>query len=62
MTTAEYDDAMARARTTLAVLKRAAAELSMPGRDPDAAVTVLRHLRDDLYRPDAPSMAPAARR
>ncbi|MCT7368108.1 hypothetical protein [Mycolicibacterium llatzerense] len=62
MTTAEYDDAMARARTTLAVLKRAAAELSTPGQDPDAAATVLRHLRNDLYRPDAPSMAPATRR
>lgn len=62
MTTAEYEDAMARARATLAVFKRAAAELSTPGRDPDTAATVLRHLRNDLYRPDAPSMAPATRR
>jgi hypothetical protein len=56
---AEYDDAMARARAALAVLKRAAAELSTPGHDPEA---VLHDLRDDLDRPDAPSVAQPTRR
>ncbi|MUL67737.1 hypothetical protein BOO86_24910 [Mycobacterium sp. CBMA 234] len=62
----EYDDAMARARATLAVLNRAAAELSRADRDPDIAATVLHHLRDDLDRhhcaSDAPSVPQAARR
>ncbi len=62
MTTAEYDDAMARARAALAVLKRAAAELSTPGHDPGAAGAVLQHLRDDLHRQDAPSVAQPTRR
>lgn len=58
----EYDDAMARARAALAVLKRAAAELSTPGHDVEAAGAVLRHLRDDLHRQHAPSVAQPARR
>lgn len=70
MTTAEYDDAMARARAALAVLKRAAAELSTPGHDPGAAGAVLQHLRGDLLqhgppatrRQDAPSVAQRTRR
>ena len=70
MTSTEYDDAMARARATLAVLNRTAAELSRPGHDPDAAAAALQHLRDDLHhhdpptsrRPDAPSMAQPERR
>ncbi|KAB7760840.1 hypothetical protein A5630_07950 [Mycolicibacterium mucogenicum] len=62
MTAADYDDAMARARAALAVLKRAAAELSTPGHDAEAAGAVLRHLRDDLHRQDAPSVAEPTRR
>ncbi|MCX8554247.1 hypothetical protein ACJEIK_21040 [Mycobacterium sp. SMC-16] len=70
MTTAEYDDAMARARAALAVLKRAAAELSTPGHDSGADGAVLQHLRDDLLqhgppatrRQDAPSVAQPTRR
>jgi hypothetical protein len=62
----EYDDAMARARAALAVLSRAAAELSKPDQDPEAARAVLHHLRDDLHRhqssSDAPSVAQPARR
>ena len=62
MTAAEYDDAMARARAALAVLRRAAAELSAPGHDPDATGAVLQHLRDDLRRQDAPSVDQPDRR
>ncbi len=62
MTSTEYDDAMARARATLAVLHRAAAELSRPSQDPEAAATALENLRDDLHRPDAPSVPQGARR
>lgn len=70
MTTTEYDDGMARARAALAVLNRAAAELSKPDQDPEAARTVLDNLRDDLRqhgppttrRQDAPSVAQPARR
>ncbi|MUL46724.1 hypothetical protein FZI85_15050 [Mycobacterium sp. CBMA293] len=62
----EYDDAMARARATLADLNRAAAELSRADQDPDVAATVLEHLRDDLHRhhcaTDAPSVPRTARR
>lgn len=58
----EYDDVMARARATLAVLNRAAAELSRADQDPDIAAAVLRHLRNDLRGPDAPSVPQAARR
>jgi len=70
MTAAEYDDAMARARAALAVLKRAAAELATPGHDAEAVTAVLHNLRGDLFphdppttrRQDAPSVAQPARR
>jgi hypothetical protein len=67
--TPEYDDVMARARATLAVFRRAAADLSTA--DAAADVTAaLRQLRDDLLqhcppttrRQDAPSVAQPARR
>lgn len=68
MTRTEYDDTMARARAALAVLRRAAADLSRA----DAAdiTAALQHLRDDLHqhgsratgRPDAPSVAQPERR
>lgn len=58
----EYDDAMGHARATLAVLKRAAAELSKPSDDTEHAATVLHNLRDDLHRQDAPNEAQPARR
>ncbi|MGX9674029.1 hypothetical protein [Mycobacterium sp. HM-7] len=68
MTTAEYDDAMARARAALAVFRRAAAELSTAD-DTEAVAAVLHNLRDDLQhsapttrRQDAPSVARPARR
>ncbi len=69
MTAAEYDDAMARARAALAVLRRAATELSRA--DAAADITAaLQHLRDDLHRhggpttrrPDAPSVDQPERR
>ncbi|MBN9636416.1 MAG: hypothetical protein J0H22_14710 [Actinobacteria bacterium] len=65
----EYDDAMARARAALAVLRRAAAQLSRA--DATADITAaLDHLRDDLHqhgsptarRPDAPSVDQPERR
>ncbi|MFL0292502.1 hypothetical protein ACJH6J_15810 [Mycobacterium sp. SMC-18] len=57
----EYDDAMARARAALAVFRRTAAELSRADATADVT-TALRHLRDDLHRQDAPSVARPARR
>ncbi|MFL0242456.1 hypothetical protein [Mycobacterium sp. SMC-17] len=59
MTAGDYDDAMARARAALAALKRAAAELTANDADPGV---VLHHLRDDLHRQDAPSVAQRTRR
>jgi hypothetical protein len=56
MTSTDYDTAMARARSALAVLNRAAAELSRADREPDVD-TVLRHLRSDLRRSDASAPA-----
>ncbi|TLH64323.1 hypothetical protein [Mycolicibacterium phocaicum] len=69
MITAEYDDAMARARAALAVFRRTAAELSRA--DAAADVTAALHnLRDDLLqhgppatrRQDAPSVPQPTRR
>ncbi len=54
MTAAEYDDAMARARAALAVLRRAATELSRADAAADIT-TALNHLRDDLRRHGSPT-------
>ncbi|MDR3660409.1 MAG: hypothetical protein P4L86_08420 [Mycobacterium sp.] len=61
MTRTEYDDVMARARAALAVLNRAAVELSSTGRDRDVD-SILADLREDLCRPDAPGVAQPIRR